>query len=409
MAKNPSQSLQLNQPVLVTGLGIFNSAGRNTNEFFESIKFGTALGDYHDVEGCKLLACAAPEIDTALPEFRVARKMDRLVQMALHAALEAWGNAKLAISSVSADRVAIFAGTSRGPLGKWTESHQRYSIGKMRPSLAPNTTIACLSGALALALGAQGPAATISSACTSSAQAIAMGAQQIMLGMADIAIVGGSEAPLIPSLFAQMETAGLLGAHSNPRLACRPFSTLRNGTILGEGAAFLILESQDSVCKRNAKVLARLAGWAFGSDVGQRTGISDGAVCMRNTIISALNMAQMVPQQIDYFHAHGTGTIVNDQQEARILNEVFPSGVPCSSTKPVTGHCMGAAAAMGAIAGILAMNHCLIPPSANCLPIDPAFRIDLVQHAARECKIEAIMTHAAGFWGNTGSLIFSKF
>lgn len=408
MTKISAKRLRKIQPVLVTGLGVYSSAGCNTNEFFKKISCGVAFGDFHEVEGGKLLACAAPAVNTALPGFRVARKMDRLVQMAVHAAWEAWENAGLAVSSVSADRVAVFAGTARGPLSKWNESEQRYSMGRMRPSLAPNTTIACLSGALALTFCAQGPAATISSACTSSAHAIAMGAQQIIFGMADVAIVGGSEAPLIPSLFSQMKTAGLLGAHSDPKLACRPFSTLRNGTILGEGSAFLILESESSVRKRNAKVLARLAGWAFGTDVGQRTGISDGAIGMRNTVINALQMAEMTSKQIHYFHTHGTGTIINDRQEARVLSEVFPSGVPCSSTKPVTGHCMGAAAAMGAVAGILAINRGIIPPSANCDPIDPTFEIDLVQHAARKCKIDAVMTHAAGFWGNNGSLIFSR-
>ena len=394
-------------PVMVTGLGVFSAAGCGIDEFFQSIVLGKGSARFSETHPQREISCPAPHVNTGTPPLRSVRKMDRSVQMAIVAVQEAWSQAKLRDSTHDPKRVSVFLGTSRGPAGKTREADQDFQESRSLPTHAPNSTLACLSGAISMGIGAEGTSLTVSATCSSASHAIALGAQQILLGLADIVVVGGAEAPLLPSIIGQMNAAGVLGQHEEAIMACRPFSSRRNGTVLGEGAAVLVLESACSARKRGVTTLARLSGWFLGTDSGQRTGIRDDGKCLQECMVKALEMAQLNPDQIGYLHAHGTGTSLNDHQEAHAINTIFPHGVPCSSTKAVTGHCMGASGAMGAIVGILAMRRGLLPPSANCHPIDPKLAIDLIHPVAHARKVEAVMINSAGFWGSTSSLIFN--
>ena len=326
--------------------------------------------------------------------------------MALAAAHQAWDQAGLAASPPLPARAGVVVGTSRGPVGKWAESREQITRGRLRPSLAASSTIACLSGALSVAFHTQGPACTVSATCASSAHAIALAAHQLLLGTADVILVGGAEASLDPLIVEQLRTAGVLGFHEDPAWTCRPFARDRNGTILGEGAAFLVLESARSAARRGARVQARLAGWGLGSEGAPRTGISAEGGGMVRVMTEALELAGLEPAQVGYVNAHGTGTPLNDLCEARALRQVFPQGVPCSSTKPVTGHCMGAGAALEAILSILALQRGLLPPTACASPVDPECSLDLIQAAPRSAAVRAVMSNSAGFWGNCASLVF---
>lgn len=394
-------------PVVVTGLGSFCAVGRTAEESFRRAVEGVPLSSLHDIHGLPIVACAAPQIDQVPPEFRMARRMDHSVRMSLTAGREAWQHAGLADGGVPSERIGVFVGSSRGPMELCLASNEPSRVARPLPSLAANTTIGCLSGVVAQFLGARGPSMTVSATCASAAHAMILAAQQILLGTIDVALAGGCEAPLVPSILAHLRAAGILGSHADPALVCRPFSASRNGTVLGDAAAFLVLESDQFARSRRAKTLARFRGWAAGSDEIQRAGMSESSGNLRRNLTAAMELAAIAPDQIGYVHTHGTGTLLNDRMEAEALMQVFPHGVACSSTKPITGHCLGASAALGAVFAIKAMEHGLLPPSANSQPQDPDFDLDLIHSSARPARPEAVIVSSAGFWGTNAQLIFS--
>ena len=337
------------------------------------------------------------------------RKMDRSVLLAWLAMNEARVQAKLE-SAPSGLRVGLMVGTSRGSIGKLQEGFTRLHSQRYRPSLATDCTIASISGALAQRFGATGPCATISATCASAAYAIGFAAEQLALGKADVMLVGGAEAPLVPDLIVQMHAARLLGSHLNPACTCRPFDVTRNGLCLGEASAFLVLESRQSARARRVSPLARLAGWGMAVDHSGRAGVQEDGSGLLNAAGQALLLANLDAPQIDYLNTHGTGTMLNDRVEAAVLARLLgphaPS-TPCTSTKPVTGHCLGATPALEAVICVAALQHQLVPPTANCFAKDPAFAIDVVPHTARAAILRHVMSNSLGFWGYHASLIFS--
>jgi len=396
-------SLLRENPVVITGLGVFSAAGTTVGELWTSALQGRCPAQWRRYARGQFAVCAAPDI----PPQPVVAKMDRSAQLAAAAAQQAWNDAGLSRCAPPACRIGVIVGTSRGPVGKWIESLRCAEAGRMLPSLAATSNIAALSGALSIIFHAQGPSDTVSAACASSANAIALAAQHILLGTADVVLAGGAEAPLEPVILAQLQAAGILGADADPARTCRPFAKDRNGTILGEGAAFLVLESARSARQRGAAVHARLAGWSVAAEGYQRTGITETARGLRQVLEGAIAMSGLRASEIGYVNAHGTGTRLNDAQEATALRHCFPGGVPCSSTKPVTGHCMGAAAALEAVICIAALQHRLLPPTANCLPLDPDCALDIIHTAPRPTATRAALSISSGFWGHNAALIFS--
>ena len=224
-------------------------------------------------------------------------------------------------------------------------------------------------------------------------------------------MAGGADAPLLDAMIRQILSTGILGSHSDPRRACRPFDATRNGTIIGEGAAFLVLESLDSARRRGVPVLARLMGWAMGADSSHRTSPRDDGEGLVRVMRNALGVAGLGAGEIDYVNAHGTGTPLNDKIESlamrRLLGDRWHQ-VACSSTKPVTGHCLGASSALEAVITVLGLREQLAPPTANCLEPDPECSLDLVTDRARPMNMQVAMSNSLGFWGKNASLIFAR-
>lgn len=402
--------------VVVTGMGVICAAGDCPARVWQTVAHGLSpavrFTDPRVPHGPSIPACVA-SISASEPErLRGSRKMDRCVQLALAAAGQAFDDARLAERDAEATRLGMVVGSSRGPMQKWTEmlDHVRSGSHRLPPTLGANSTLGCLSGALAKAFAATGPCLTVSATCASGALALTVAAQQIVLGEADAMLAGGVDAPLQDAIIRQVISTGILGSHDDPRRACRPFDVSRDGTVLGEGAAFLVLESFDSARRRQAPIHARLAGWAIGCDAEHCTAPRQDGEGLLRVMRQALSRAELPAERIDYINAHGTGTAVNDPLEVvslrRLLGERL-TRVPCSSTKPVTGHCLGAAPAVEAIISILALEQQCVPPTANCLEIDPNCPIDAVRFSARPAALRAVMSNSLGFWGNNASLLFT--
>lgn len=398
-----TQHLLRKTPVVVTGMGVHSAAGTTVDEFWKSILAGESLAAIEDFDGANFISCRAPDPGTAVESFPAIRKMSRVAKMACVAASQAWESSGLAEFDHHPNRGSIIVGTSRGSLFEYYNGSR-----KVLPSSAANSSGAAIAGILSRMFRIEGASFTVNNTCSSGSHSMVLAAQQILTGAADFVLVGGVEAPLFKELMSEMSMAGVLATSEDPANACRPFSFTRNGTVLGEGAAFLLLESEHSAIRRGAKYYAKLSGWALSTDNSQRTGISEDMEVMSHTLRTAIEMAGLDARDIGYVHAHGTGTKLNDYREAKVLQRTFAHGVPCSSTKPVTGHCLGAAGALGALVAIMAMRDGLLPPSSNCLPIDPDIDLELIHKLPREAKIGAVMANAAGFWGNTSSLLFTS-
>jgi 3-oxoacyl-[acyl-carrier-protein] synthase II len=336
--------------------------------------------------------------------------MDRSVQLGLLAAAQAVADAGLA-GCVPSIILGVFAGTSRGPTEKIAEMVELVRIGRRPPpSLAAYATLASLSGAVSLTFQARGPCLTVSATCASAGHALALAAQQILLGTADVMLAGGAEAPLLRTVLRQLRSTGILGSHEDPARACRPFDQTRNGTVLGEGAAFLVLEPLKAAWRRGARVHAILAGWAIGTDTDHYASPREDGEGLYQVMTHAARWAKLSPDAIDYVNAHGTGTTENDEMEVTALGRFFGARlprVPVSSTKPITGHCLGATAAIEAVISILALERQTVPPTANCVDLDPAWQVDVVPGHPRPAALRAVLSNSLGFWGNNAALIFT--
>lgn len=414
MSRTMASPIYREEPVVITGLGAFSCVGPSVEALWQAVLTGNSTAQWRETKEDADLHCpvyAAPDPELPAVQLKRLRRMDRCVQFAGAAAWEAWNDAGLYRVPLQSERVAVFAGTSRGPIGTIWESHTAFLAGeRVQPSVAPNSTMNCLSGSLTTVFGARGPSLTISGACSSGGAALILAAQQIRSGSTDVALAGGAEAPLHDLLLAQLQAARVVASHPDPRLACRPFDRERNGAVLGEGAGFLVLESLSHARQRGARIYAELGGWAMGSDGGERTGISGDSECLLRNMSEALTMAQISADELDYVNAHGTGTDLNDRKEAHAIAKLAGanSRLATSSTKAVTGHCMGATAALEAVICVRALETNCRPPSANCFEQGSDCPAKLILGEARCEPLTAALSNSAGFWGNNASLVFKQ-
>lgn len=336
-----------------------------------------------------------------LKPFHQARQMDRSVQFALLATQEAWHQAGLESSGSNQNTHGVLLGTSRGPVGFWAESHAT-PTGRLRPSASAYGTLACLSGAVASSFGLNGPSMTVSAACSSSAHALLQAAQWIHQGWADLVVTGGSEAPLLPMVAAQLDATRVLSHHPEAGKACRPFSPDRDGMVLGEGAGVVILESEQHARERGAHCLGILGQGALTTDRGGRTGVSENAEGLLRAMRQALNRSGLTPEEISLVSTHGTGTRLNDQAESLALRKLFEGGMPpLLATKTVTGHCLGATSALE---WILALNFASLP--------DPGLTVSLKSSPESRPPrtiepIRHILSSHLGFWAHQSALVLS--
>lgn len=388
--------------IVVSGVGVWSGAGTSAHDLARQVTHGPDPDAIRRFGPLLLPTVPAPE-PPPFPRFPQARRMDRSVRLALAAAAQAFAAARL--DSLDPARIAILVGNSRGPAGTWCEPLPR----RLRPTQAAHSAIASLSGALSLAFQVRGPCLTVSATCASAAHAIALGASLLRAGEVDAVLAGGAEAPLVGPLLDQFHAAGILGTHPDPARACRPFDRTRNGILPGEAAAFLVLEIAGHAHARHLEPIALLAGWAMGSEAHNRVATRADGAGLAAVLRQALDRASVSPEQIGYLNAHGTGTLVNDAAEAAAIRSVFGTAEQqplVSSTKPVTGHAFGAAAALEAVIVLEALKTQLAPPTPTCTEPDLTLGLNLVLDQPRRIEKPYGISTSLGFWGNTAALVF---
>ncbi|MGV9778989.1 beta-ketoacyl-[acyl-carrier-protein] synthase family protein [Streptosporangium sp. NPDC003464] len=337
-----------------------------------------------------------------------ARRLDRCEQVALIAAREAWADA--GAPETEPERLAVVVGTGVGGLlSTLAQAEVLETSGARRvspytvPMMMPNGPAAVVS----MELGARGGAHTPVSACASGAEAIAMGLDLIRLGRADVVVAGGSEACVHPLTIAGFAQARALSTRNDaPQEASRPFDAARDGFVLGEGAALVVLERAESAAARGARVHAMLAGAGVTSDAHHITAAHSGGQV--RAIRLALASAGLDALDIGHVHAHATSTPPGDVTEARSIAEAIGTHPAVTATKSMTGHLCGAAGAMGAISAILAIRDGIVPATRNLVDLDPEIKLDIVTGRPRRGRQDTALTNSFGFGGHNASLVFTS-
>ncbi|MCC7021697.1 MAG: beta-ketoacyl-ACP synthase II [Thermomicrobiales bacterium] len=406
--------------VVVTGIGVVSPLGHDAPSTWSGIvagQSGVAPITRFDPEGFQTRFAA--EVKAFDPVARLgrkdARRTDRYTHYAVASALEALEQAGLTIDERNAERVGVLMGSGMGgaeTLDAGMETVLTEGPGRLSPFFMPMFLGNMASGTVAIVTGARGPNYAPVSACASSGHAIGEAAAILRRGDADVMIAGGSEAPMARMVVAGFNAMGALSTRNDdPAGASRPFDAARDGFVLGEGGATLILETAEHAARRGARVLAELSGYATTDDANHMVQPAPGGAGAARAMRLALASAGLQPAEIGYINAHGTSTQVNEKLETQAIKTAFGEAahtVPISSTKSMTGHLLGAAGALEAAIVILAMQHGIVPPTINQTTPDPDCDLDYVPNVARAVSFDHAMSNSMGFGGHNVSLIFSR-
>jgi nodulation protein E len=394
--------------VLVTGIGAVTAAGVGVDALWSAARAGrSGIGE------AKLSRSGPNRVKLAaqVPDFEPTQHIeasrltfcDRFTQLAIVAADEALAQAGLSREEKLGSRTAVIIGTGVGGITTMEDLlYGEYVLKEKMPVFSvPRIMGNAAVGHVSILYGCTGPSFAVTSACSSASQAIGLGADFIRRGVVDRAIVGGSESSITAMNIRAWELLRVLTPN-----ACRPFSAKRNGMVLGEGAAILVLESEQLARARHAAPLAEVAGYGTSSDACDilRSDVVGAATAME----AAIADSGLSPAQIDYVNAHGTGTVANDTVETEALRRIFGnrlSILPVSSTKPIHGHTLGAAGAIELAITIMAMREGVAPPTINWLGPDPNAELDPVPNEAREVPIRAAMSNSFAFGGINSCLV----
>jgi 3-oxoacyl-[acyl-carrier-protein] synthase II len=403
--------------VVVTGVGAVSPLGLDVEQTWQSLiagRSGVRTITAFDAKSSPVRIAA--EVDgfdpVAVFGRRRARHLDRVVQLALVATKEAIEASKLDVAT-SPERIGVVYASGIGGI-RTLEDGIRILIDRgaewVNPYVVPMMIPNMAAGEIAMEWQLLGYNCCTVTACSASAHAIGTAFDAIRLGRADAVVTGGSEAAVTPVGIAGFAAMKALSTRNDePQRASRPFDIDRDGFVLGEGAATLVLEEREFALRRGAPVLAELAGYGATADayhITQPHPSGDGAV---RAMLSAIADAGLSPADIDYVNAHGTSTPPNDKVETYALKRVFGPSVPLvSSTKSMTGHTLGAAGALESVFCILAMQDSVVPPTINLDHPDPACDLDYVAYKARPADVRYALTNSLGFGGHNASLVFGQ-
>lgn len=403
--------------IVITGIGVVSAAGVGTAALQKVLRSGQSC--IRRVETfntsdlpCKFGATANTFDPHNFLSRREIKRLDRSAQFFVAASQMALADSALFQKQIDLTRVGVFEGTSLGGLSKALAEHE-VLLSKGAHFVNPQLLSAAMTGAggstLSLLHRLQGPVMALSNGSISSACAVAVGVDQLRLNEIDVAVVGGGEAPLTYPVMALFCRAGMLSTRNDsPETACRPFDASRDGVVLGEGGAALILERLESARRRDAKIYGEVLTTAFTSDAHSFVAPAPDAVQQARALQLALSKAQVAPDQIDSIAAHGTSTLLNDRLETRALKQAFGDRaykIPVYAIKSMLGHTLGACTGIEIVATLLAMQQQFVPPTINLTVPDPECDLDYVSHVARLQPVNVAVVKNASFGGKNSAIL----
>ncbi len=408
------------QRVVVTGLGMVTPVGHTVPSTWAAILAGQSgvgpITQFDHTDFKTHIAAEVKDFDaTRYVDKREARRMDRFLHFAAAAAQEALADARLDMAPYNPRRVGVMIGSGIGGIHILLEQDavlRERGPRRVGPFAVPGLMLNSAAAHVSIMIGARGPNLCLATACATGSHAVGEGAAIIRRGSADVMVVGGSEAAVVPMAIAGFENMGAMsGRNEEPTRASRPFDANRDGFIMGEGSGIMILERLDLAQARGAHIYAEFIGYGATGDAHHITApLEDGtgaADCMQ----VALDDAGLPPTAVDYINAHGTSTPLNDAGETRAVKQVFGGHayrLAISSTKSMTGHLMGAAGAIEAIFTVLTLRDQIMPPTINYETPDPVCDLDYVPNQARRALVEVGMSNSFGFGGHNGTVMFRR-
>lgn len=407
--------------VVITGMGCVSPLGNNVADTWTALlagKSGAGPITHFDASNHKTkFAAEVKGFDgAAIFGVREARKMDRYAQFAMAATLEALQQAGLAIDQSNRDRVGILIGSGIGgvmTILEQVEVLRERGPERVSPFLVPMMIADSAAGMIAIRIGARGPNMALATACATGTNTLGEAAEMIRRGAADVMIAGGAEAAITSLSMAGMNVMGALSARNDaPEKASRPFDKTRDGFLMAEGAAVLILESLESATARRARILSEFSGYGTSDDAYHISAPAENGAGAAISMQLALNDAGLKVDEIGYINAHGTSTVLNDKSETAAIKTIFGGqayNIPISSTKSMTGHLLGASGSLEAVFCTRVLEENILPPTINYETPDPECDLDYVPNEPRKAQPEHIMSNSFGFGGHNATLILSRF
>ncbi len=407
--------------VVITGLGVITPVGLTVPDMWQALISGKCGINYISNFNATIFRTKyAAEVKSFDPHAYIgpkgARRMDRFTQFAVAASLQAVEAAGLRLGDGDAEETGVIIGDSIcGLLQICDQLRVLSETGpeKVSPVLAPTMSGDAASVQVSLILGTKGINYSPSSACSSGSDAIGQAYEIIKGGGAKAIIAGGAEAPIMPIILAAFNSCRALSTNNNGvETACRPFDAERDGFVLGEGAAIMVLEEANYALERGALILGEVIGYSATSDAFhliQPSPDGDGAA---RALRLAMKRANVTPADIDYINAHGTATLLNDRAETQAMKSVFGEHayrIPISGSKSQTGHLLGASGSLEAVICVLALNHGVVPPTINLTHPDPECDLDYVPNRARRVEVKTAISNSFGFGGHNSTLIFRRY
>ena len=405
--------------VVVTGLGIVCASGNSITPFWKSLRNGTCgirkLTHFSDSRFQSQNAGQVQDfqLNALVPSLQLKR-LDRYARLGVESAWQALEHSKLDLSTEhQRDDVGISFGTALGGVSN-AESELRELLGSNRNTISPYLSLQVFGGAghsnIAITFGARGYATTNSNSCASGTVAVGEGFRAIREGLATAMITGGAEAPLYPLTYGAFDVIRAMSRQADPAMACRPFDKKRDGFVMGEGSAVLVLEELGHARKRKIPILAEITGYSLNNDAHHMTQSRPDLACTTRAMQEALDKAEIRPEDVDLINAHGSGTKLNDENEARSIAAVFGGKkVLVHGTKGYYGHPLGASGAIEALISVLILQKGWIPPTLGCSTPEFTSLIDVLITKGRTKSLNCILSNSFGFGGINSCLVVQKF
>jgi len=411
----------MSKRVVITGLAAISPVGTGVEKFWDALVNGrSGIGPITRFPAELYPTQIAGEVKDFDPSLymdkKEAKRMDRFTQFAVAGAKMAVEDAKIDLEQLEKDRVGVVLGSGIGGIETMEESCRVLSEkgpGRVSPFFVPMMIGNMAAGQVAIALGVTGPNITVVTACASGTNAIGDAFKLIQRGGAEVVIAGGTEASITPLAFAGFCSMKAMSTHNaEPEKASRPFDAERDGFVMGEGAGIVILESLEHAQKRGAHIYAEMLGYGATADAHHITAPAPGGVGAAKSMQEAISDAGLKPEDVDYINAHGTSTDLNDKYETMAIKSVFGEHaykLSVSSTKSMTGHLLGAAGGIEAVATTLAVANDLVPPTINLANPDPECDLDYVPQQAKKMQVDYALSNSLGFGGHNATILIGKF